>query len=146
MRDYSVNEKTSVWWYILKLSGEFHLSLNIHLSTNIFICTTQIKPFLSTYLKIYSCILDQVLLKILIVNVWILAFDEFFRGPSISLCSQLSFTCSKSTIETIEVWNIFKVNNKNTRTTPMTFSGIFIVNFEHISLLFLVLLLLDLNK
>ena len=28
-----------------------------------------------------------------------------------------SFTCSMSTIETLEVWNMSKVNNKNTRTT-----------------------------
>ena len=40
------------------------------------------------------------------------------------------------------MWNIFKVNYKDTRTR----SGVFIVNFEHISHLFLVLLLLPLNK
>ena len=33
---------------------------------------------------------------------------------------------------------MFKVNNKNTRTTLMSLSGVFIVNFEHISHLFLV--------
>ena len=32
--------------------------------------------------------------------------------------SQFTFTCSKLTIETVEkVWNMFKVNNKDTRTT-----------------------------
>ena len=35
---------------------------------------------------------------------------------------------------------MFKVNNKNTRTTPMT------VNLEHISHLFLLFLLFALNK
>ena len=39
---------------------------------------------------------------------------------------------------------MFKVNNKGTKTTSVTF-GVFIVNFEHISHLFLVFLLLDLN-
>ena len=40
---------------------------------------------------------------------------------------------------------MFKVN-KNTRTTSMTFSSIFIVKFEQISHPFLVFLLLTLNK
>ena len=26
---------------------------------------------------------------------------------------------------------MFKVNNKDTRTTPWTHSGVFVVNFEH---------------
>ena len=38
---------------------------------------------------------------------------------------------------------MFKFNNKDTRTTPR--SGVFIVNFEHISHLVLVFLLLTLN-
>ena len=34
--------------------------------------------------------------------------------------TQLTFICSKSTIQTIKkMWNIFKVNNKNTRATTM---------------------------
>ena len=40
---------------------------------------------------------------------------------------------------------MFKVNNKNTRTTSRRRSGVFIVNFEHISHLFLVFLLLTVN-
>ena len=36
---------------------------------------------------------------------------------------------------------MFKVNNKDTRTTSVTSSGVFIVNFEHISRLALVFLL-----
>ena len=31
---------------------------------------------------------------------------------------------------------MFKVNNKNTRTTSLTLFGVFIVNFEHISRFF----------
>ena len=41
---------------------------------------------------------------------------------------------------------MFKVYNKNTGTTSIRRSGVFIVNFEHISHLFLVFLLLILNK
>ena len=38
---------------------------------------------------------------------------------------------------------MFKVNNKNTRTTSVvSFSGVYVFNFEHISHLFLVFLLL----
>ena len=39
---------------------------------------------------------------------------------------------------------MFKINHKNTKTTSMTLS--FIVNFEHIPHLFLVFLLITLNK
>ena len=57
------------------------------------------------------------------------------------LASQVTFTFSKLTIETQnKVWNMFNVNNKNTRTAPV------IVNFKHIWHLFLVFLLLTLNK
>ena len=41
------------------------------------------------------------------------------------------------------MWNMFKINNKGTRTTRR--SGVFIVKFEHISHLALVFLLLTLN-
>ena len=41
---------------------------------------------------------------------------------------------------------MFKVNNKNIRTTSMRRSAVFVINFEHISFLFLVFLLLTLNN
>ena len=41
--------------------------------------------------------------------------------------------------------NMFKVNNRNTRTTSCR-SGVFVVNFEHISHIFLVFLLLPWNR
>ena len=44
------------------------------------------------------------------------------------------------------MWNMFKGNYKNTRKRHWRRSGVFIVNFEHISDLFLVFLLLTLNK
>ena len=47
------------------------------------------------------------------------------------LLSQPGFTSSKVTIETLnKVWNMFRVNNKGTRTTPC--SSVFTVNFEHV--------------
>ena len=56
---------------------------------------------------------------------------------------QLTFTCSKSTIETYEkVWNMFKINNKNTERRQWRCFGVFTVNFEHASHLFLMFLLL----
>ena len=57
-----------------------------------------------------------------------LAF-EGFRITRIS-AAHPAFTCSKLSIETLEqgVKCMFKVNNKDTSR-----SGIFIVNFEHIS-------------
>ena len=52
----------------------------------------------------------------------------------------------KVAIKTLEkVWNMFKVNNKDTRTVNEC-SYVFIVNFEHISQLFLVFLLLTLKR
>ena len=54
--------------------------------------------------------------------------------------TQQTITCSKSTIETTEkVWNTFKVNNKDNKTT-------YDVYFKHISQFFLVFLLLTLNR
>ena len=44
--------------------------------------------------------------------------------------TQITFTCSNSTIETVKkVWNMFKFNNKNTRTLSLTSFWCFIVNF-----------------
>ena len=43
------------------------------------------------------------------------------------------FTCLKLTIETPDQgMNMFKVNNKDTRTTSMTSFSVFIVNSEHV--------------
>ena len=55
--------------------------------------------------------------------------------------TQLTFTCTKSQIETLgkgEMRNTFKVNNSR--------SDVFIVNCEHVSHLLLVFLLLTMNK
>ena len=41
---------------------------------------------------------------------------------------------------------MFKVSNRNTRTSCEIRSGVFLVNFEHISHVFVVLLLLTLSK
>ena len=42
---------------------------------------------------------------------------------------------------------MFKVNQKNnTSTTSVTYSGVFIVNFEHISHLFLVFFVVDFEQ
>ena len=65
--------------------------------------------------------------------------------------------CSKLTIKTSERrQNMLKVNNKDTRTTPLSLlltlnifwcrSGVFIANFEHILHLALVFLLLTLSR
>ena len=62
---------------------------------------------------------------------------------------QLTFTYSKSTIETLENGLKF-VHSKLTKKTPewrqWRHSGDFIVNFEHISYFFLMFILLTLNK
>ena len=60
-----------------------------------------------------------------------------------SQLTQPAFTCSKLTIKTLQkMRNMFKVNNKDTRTTPF---WCLIVNFGHISHLALVFLMLTLN-
>ena len=42
--------------------------------------------------------------------------------------SQLTFICSKSTKEKLEkVWNMFKVNNKETGTKPMDVVVVFLL-------------------
>ena len=61
--------------------------------------------------------------------------------------SQQTFTCSKPKIKTYKkVWNIIKVDNKDTRTTSLTSFWCLFVNFEHISHLFLVFLLFTLSR
>ena len=74
-------------------------------------------------------------------KIWASIFfsQKIFGGGIVSM-TQLTFTCSKPTTETLKkAWNmIFKVNNKH--------SSVFIVNFEHISNLFLVFLFMALNK
>ena len=61
--------------------------------------------------------------------------------------SQPAITCSKLTIETPKrMWNMFKVNNKDTRTTPLALFLCLIVNFEHISHLILMFLLWVLSR
>ena len=60
---------------------------------------------------------------------------------------QVTFTCSKSTVKPVE--NGVKYVSKLTTQTPERRgrrSGVFIVKFEHISHLFLVILLLTFNK
>ena len=46
-------------------------------------------------------------------------------------CSNYMFKVNNRNTRT-KVWNIFKVNNKDTKMMPRRF-GVFIVNFEHIS-------------
>ena len=58
--------------------------------------------------------------------------NTFFFTLRIRLLTQLTVICSKATIETLEKY--------------VKCSGVFIVNFEHNSHLFLVFLLLTLDK
>ena len=61
--------------------------------------------------------------------------------------TQLTFICSNSRVETLQKGvKYVQVNKKITKTTSMTSSGVFIINFEHISHLFLVFLLLTFNR
>ena len=73
-----------------------------------------------------------------------------YNKRSLSYCvttSQLAIGCSKLTSKILEqAVNLFKVNNKDRRTTSLTNSGVFIVNFEHISYLVLEFLLSSLNS
>ena len=60
----------------------------------------------------------------------------------------MTFTCSKSTIESLEhgVKYVPRLTIKTPEQRHLHCSSVFIVNFEHISNLFLVFLLLILNK
>ena len=81
---------------------------------------------------------------------WIIAYYQmiiWLMWNEITHLYQLTFTCSKWTIETLEnVWNMFKVNNKKLGRRHWRRSGVFIVNSEHILHLFLMFLFLTLNK
>ena len=76
-------------------------------------------------------------------------FAGYWKSIEIKGTSQLIFTCSKSTTETVEkgvkyVQKYFNTSKgiKYVRRR----SDLFIVNFEHVSHLFLLFLLLNLNK
>ena len=70
--------------------------------------------------------------------------NKFFRLMIYGVPSQPTFTCSKLTTETLEKGvKYVKFNNKDIRTRR---SGVFIVNFGHISHLVLVFLLLTLSR
>ena len=77
-----------------------------------------------------------------------LRLRRFSPDRRIQLYSQLPFSCSESTIETHSKW--CEICSKLTIKTPewgqWHRSGVFIVNFEHISDLFLVFLFLTLKK
>ena len=62
---------------------------------------------------------------------------------------QLTITCSRSIIKALEQgvnYVMVKVNNKNIGTTSCSRSDVFIFNFEHVSCLVLMFLLLIFNK
>ena len=85
------------------------------------------------------------LLKIIKVNVF--SCCEKQKESVKYRLNQQTFALSKSTIKTLNKGvNMFKVNNKDTEKRQLRRSGVFIVNFEHISNLFLEFLLLPLNK
>ena len=82
-----------------------------------------------------------------------LAYNKFSNVSSyLSICLFISFAsnpaniiCSKSTIETLQkVCNMFKINKKNTRTTPLTLWCLYCYVGTHFTL-FLVLLSLTLS-
>ena len=73
--------------------------------------------------------------QIELLNEWWLEIYVITRA----LTFQVTFPCSKSAIETLEKGvNMFKVNNKNSKTTSLTPFWCFFVNFEYISHIFLV--------
>ena len=77
------------------------------------------------------------------------SFIAFWRGSNYVSVTELTFTCSKSTLKTPEKCVKYVQSNKITKTLQRRLwhrSGVFIVNFEHYSHLFLLFLLLTLNK
>ena len=72
--------------------------------------------------------------------------EENYQGNS-NATTQPTFTCSKLTIETLEqgVKYVQKLTIKTPERHHRRFSGFFIVNFERISHLALVFLMLTLN-
>ena len=65
-------------------------------------------------------------------------FKKYFQQTKVSL--QLKWSVNYA------LWNMFKVKNTAPERCQWRRSDVFIVNFEHISLLFLMFLLLTLNR
>ena len=49
---------------------------------------------------------------IFVTDLWDALLVQYFL-----VSTQSAFTCSKLTIETLELWNMFEVNSKNTSLT-----------------------------
>ena len=79
---------------------------------------------------------------------WDQPLSDREMGSSYASTSTLPFDnyVFKVNMRNNKVWNVFKVNNKDTRTTPMASFWYLIVNFERISHLVLVFLLLTLSR
>ena len=75
----------------------------------------------------HDFVTGSLLLTLKMPYVYLLDFEHVFVAFAYYVCivTQLTFTFSKSTIETLGKVAMFKVNNKNTRIVN-------IVKFEHI--------------
>ena len=72
----------------------------------------------SNSLKVAELVINELNFLQKYLPVFILISDLLLIIVKVSRASKLIFTCSKSPIETLEkVRDMFKVNNKNTRTT-----------------------------
>ena len=91
--------------------------------------------------KVFYCKQQQESLNCMVTNKLFIIINGSKLTDDIPLSfkyHQLAITCSKLTIGNIEIWNIYKVNNKDTRTTPngvVLVSLLLTLNIFHISLL-----------
>ena len=87
------------------------------------------------------------------LNVWVFVYELSVCGFEF-WCRHLNFDIVlifadicffKVTNGNNNMWNLFKVNNKDNRTRSWSRSGVFIVDFEHVSRIVQVFSLLTLN-
>ena len=77
-------------------------------------------------------------------NFWL--WEYFYFYDQSKEISQYLLVQSQKRKHQSNMWNLFKVNNKDAKTTSVMPFGVFIVNFEQISHIVLVVPLLTLHK
>ena len=77
-------------------------------------------------------------------NFWL--WEYFYFYDQSKEISQYLLVQSQKRKHQSNMWNLLKVNNKDAKTTSVMPFGVFIVNFEQISHIVLVVPLLTLNK
>ena len=108
-----------------------------------FLCSLYLLLFSNSFIFYWSnfifyfifcyCVAESIIFFHICCQVLLLKIKNMISSLRNSVLSQQTFTCSKSTIETLEKGVKKKFTKKTPELCHWLRSGVFIVNFEHIS-------------